>query len=113
MVMLAEAMIRSFAPVSAISLEAVRRAFGLFNTRKAVHPDCQKHVANQDHGNSLRTKGFCRVSLPYLGTERQSVDSSLDKCRRSMTLKCRCGPVGELVKGEARPSLQSQPPIGR
>ena len=110
---MAEAMISSFAPVSAINLEAARRAFGLFNTGKTVHPVCQRHVANQGRGNSLRTEEFCRVSLPYLGTERQSVDSSLDKCRRSVTLKCRCGPVGELVKGEARGSLQSQPPIGR
>jgi hypothetical protein len=34
MVTMAEAMISSFALVSAINLEAVRRAFGLFNTRK-------------------------------------------------------------------------------
>jgi hypothetical protein len=52
MVTMAEAMISSFALVSAINLEAVRRAFGLFNTSKdTVHPVCQRRVANQDGSN--------------------------------------------------------------
>jgi hypothetical protein len=51
MVTMAEAMISSFALVSAINLEAVRRTFGLFNTRIIVHPVCQRRFADQDGSN--------------------------------------------------------------
>jgi hypothetical protein len=51
MVTMAEAMISSFALVSAINLEAVCRAFGLFNTKKIEHPVCQRRVANHDGSN--------------------------------------------------------------